>query len=71
MTLGANTLNARKVKANLGAGQRKAFVPPLCARCGRYCQDTQGNPRYDVLWPLQFVCLDGCPRPIHRRAALT
>lgn len=53
----------------IGRGQRRVFVPPVCARCGRYCQDTRGEPRWDVVWPLAFVCLGGC-QPTGRRGAV-
>lgn len=38
----------------------RPFVPPPCARCKAPLMDAKGNPRWDVIGRLTFVCLGGC-----------
>lgn len=38
----------------------RPFVPPPCARCNAALQDWHGNPRWDIVGQLTFVCLGGC-----------
>ena len=47
----------------IGSGQLKPFVAPPCARCGARLCDAKGNPRWEIIGKLTFVCLGGCPRP--------
>lgn len=46
----------------------RPFVAPGCARCRAPLADEHGNPRWEVVGKLTFVCLGGC-RPA-RKAAL-
>lgn len=45
----------------VAAGQLQPFVAPPCARCGRPLCNRAGQPRWDIVWPLAFVCLGSCP----------
>lgn len=47
-------------------GEPRPFVAPPCARCGTRLADAHGNPKWDVIGLLTFVCLGGCLR---RKAA--
>lgn len=47
----------------------RPFVAPPCARCKAPLMDADGNPRWDVIGRLTFVCLGGCPRRSVRRKA--
>lgn len=38
----------------------RPFVAPPCARCKTPLMDAAGNPRWDVIGRLTFVCLGGC-----------
>lgn len=42
-----------------GSGVR-VFHGIRCAECGAGLHDEAGRPRWDILWPLRFVCTNGC-----------
>jgi hypothetical protein len=47
----------------------KAFYSPPCWRCRRILEDSDGNPRWDIIGG-RFICPGGCTRPV-RKAALS
>jgi hypothetical protein len=56
----------------IGRGESRPFVAPDCPRCGTRLADRHGNPRWEVVGQLTFVCLGGCPsQAARRKAALT
>ena len=56
--------------AVIGRGQHRPFVAPDCPRCGTKLADRHGNPRWDVVGQLTFICLGGCAVPARRKAVL-
>lgn len=60
-----------RINHAIGHGQTRPFVAPPCARCGASLTDTVGNPRWEIVGQLTFVCLGGCPLPISRKAWLS
>jgi hypothetical protein len=57
------------LSAVIGPGVHRPFVAPDCPRCGARLADRYGNPRWDVVGRLTFVCLDGCAPARARRTA--
>jgi hypothetical protein len=41
------------------ASARPFYIPP-CSRCRAPLGDSKGNPRWDIVGRLKFVCLGGC-----------
>lgn len=48
----------------------RPFQAPPCAHCGVRLCDGEGNPRWDIVGTLTFVCLGECPR-LSRKADLS
>lgn len=50
----------------------RPFVSPPCAHCKAPLADADGNPSWEIVGQLTFVCLGGCaPRPrASRRSGL-
>lgn len=44
----------------LAASGVRVFYGVRCADCGAGLHDSQGEPRWEILFPLRFVCLHGC-----------
>ncbi len=53
----------RAINRLIGHGQQRVFISPPCARCGRVLMDRDGNPRWDIVGQLTFICQGGCPQP--------
>ncbi len=53
----------------IGTGAVRPFVAPRCARCQTQLCDWRGNPSWDVIGRLTFVCRDACPPGVMRRMA--
>lgn len=48
---------AHATAAQLGV---RPFLIPGCARCGARLADQHGNPRWEIVGKLAFICLGGC-----------
>lgn len=64
-----------EVAAMLRSGQIRPFVAPPCRLCGQSLCDSDGQPRWDVVGDLMFICLESChpePKPglLRRQADL-
>lgn len=63
---------ARKRDIARDIAAAKPFHVPHCARCGVRLMDGKGNPRWDVVHDVRFVCLGGCrPQAAKRKAAVS
>lgn len=67
MTAATKPRLADATAADLGV---PPFQIPPCARCGDLLADPYGNPRWDVVGKLTFVCLGGCRPARQRRKAV-
>jgi hypothetical protein len=69
VSIGTKTRAKLLGRQRIADGEVRPFRIPACRRCGAWLCDSTGEPRWDVEWPLRFVCLGGCPRPYVRRKA--
>lgn len=69
MTRSQFTARQIRVADAIGAGRVRPFVTPNCPRCGTPLQDANGEPRWEIIGRLTFVCLGGCPDQVARRRA--
>ncbi len=56
----ARRRKAAQAAERLAHRRVRVFYGLRCTDCGAGLVDNQGQPCWDILWPLRFVCVGGC-----------